>query len=114
MGGPTAQTFALTYERSVQSDLFMNRAIDDVVEGATAGEVYVTNWLQYPIPAAGKKFPANTEEKMDNLKMSFTIMKMSSVTTSRRSAMLSLRERSRWCYRCAQVYEHAVVGFNGT
>jgi len=60
----------LVYIRTVPSHLFQNGAINDVIEGVDANELYVTNWLQYPIPAAGKKFPKTLEEKVNLVKIS--------------------------------------------
>jgi hypothetical protein len=53
----------LVFVRTVQSPLFQAGAINDVVEGANAGELYVTEWLQVPMPARGQAHPATWRER---------------------------------------------------
>lgn len=55
---------SLEYVRSVTSPLFRMGAINDVVEGAAPGELYVTEWLQYEYPVTGKRHPQTVGEKV--------------------------------------------------
>jgi hypothetical protein len=57
----------LTYRRSVTSPLFQHLPPSDLVEGYRGGssgfyEVFVTQWLQYPAPAASKHRPRGRRE----------------------------------------------------
>lgn len=57
----------LTYRRSITSPLFQHLSPNDVVEGRRGGsgglnEVFVTQWLQYPAPVAGKHHPRGWRE----------------------------------------------------
>jgi hypothetical protein len=59
---------SLAYERSITSPLFLNGGINDVIEGSLLGkELYVTQWLQYPVPMHGKHHPNSTSEKLNNM-----------------------------------------------
>jgi sugar lactone lactonase YvrE len=59
-----APSFALAHVASVQSPLFNNFALNDVVEGVD-GEFYVTEWLVVGRPHGGSKRPNLTmEEKL--------------------------------------------------
>eukprot|EP00122_Pirum_gemmata_P001093 Pgem_evm1s975 len=58
----------LVYLRDIKSKLFENGNINDVIEGASEGELYVTQWLQYPVPAAGLRHPVNLEERINIFK----------------------------------------------
>jgi hypothetical protein len=61
--GKVGTVRSLEYVRSVTSPLFRTGAINDVVEGAAPGELYVTEWLQYEYPVTGKRHPQTAGEK---------------------------------------------------
>jgi len=57
----------LQYVRSIRDDsLFPKYGINDVVEGESAGEVYITNWLPFGLPVQGASHPADFKEKIVN------------------------------------------------
>ena len=45
----------LTHVTSVRSTMFPNSGINDVVEGPTAGDFFVSQWLAFPLPPEGKE-----------------------------------------------------------
>ena len=55
---------SLTWVRSVTSDSFLNMGPNDVVEGITAGELYVTQFLPFSIPPFGLEHPETMVEKV--------------------------------------------------
>eukprot|EP00457_Paulinella_chromatophora_P009386 gb/GEZN01009452.1/.p1 GENE.gb/GEZN01009452.1/~~gb/GEZN01009452.1/.p1 ORF type:complete len:415 (-),score=38.76 gb/GEZN01009452.1/:82-1302(-) len=63
--GSDRETLSLLYLRSIESPLFRNGALNDLVEGRTGQELYVSEWLQFPLPAKGKKHPSNFTEKLN-------------------------------------------------
>lgn len=60
----TDDTLRLTHIASVRSPLFVNAALNDVVEGI-GGEFYITEWLPFGYPVAGKKSAALMKEKVE-------------------------------------------------
>jgi hypothetical protein len=72
----SVEIFAITYDestigvslkhvRSVRSSLFPNCGINDVVEGKTKGELYVSRWLYNGFPSTGNKHPNTLREKFE-------------------------------------------------
>lgn len=51
----TGSAIRLHHVVSIRSPLFNNFALNDVVEGASKGEVYVTEWQPYAYPSGGLK-----------------------------------------------------------
>ena len=48
---------------TIKSNLFELYSINDVVEGAEKGEIFVTKWLPYGYPAGGKLHPVTPQER---------------------------------------------------
>lgn len=54
---------SLHYQSSVLSPCG-HGCFNDVVEGEGEGELYVTQWLQFPLPPHGKDYPQGIEERL--------------------------------------------------
>ncbi len=62
-----ATPISLRYVRSVRDDnLFPRYGINDVVEGEKEGEVYITQWLPFGLPAGGSNHGETLKEKVVN------------------------------------------------
>eukprot|EP00041_Stephanoeca_diplocostata_P023339 m.571468 g.571468 ORF g.571468 m.571468 type:complete len:160 (+) comp22267_c0_seq3:249-728(+) len=58
---------SLVYERTIASkdpQQFFNVGLNDVVEGR-GNDIYVTIWLERPVPAHGKHHPTTSKEYVD-------------------------------------------------
>lgn len=66
-GGPGLSGLSLRFIRAVSSPIWGNGVLNDVVEGVSAEELYVTQWLQVPIPDKGFNHPRE-DEKYNKLK----------------------------------------------
>ena len=58
---------SLRHARTIASELFRPYSINDVVEGATSDEIYVTQWLPYGYPIGGKNHPTSVVERLKNV-----------------------------------------------
>lgn len=58
---------SLSWVRSVTSDSFRNMAPNDVVEGASIGELYVTQWLPFSVPSSGRLHPSTLLQKVQQI-----------------------------------------------
>ena len=54
----------LRHRATLRADVFPLYGINDVVEGAFKGEVYVTQWLPFGFPSTGKSRPSNIKERI--------------------------------------------------
>lgn len=64
------QKFDLEHLASVRSEIWAPFALNDVVEGASDDELYVTQWLPFGFPRAGAKHPSLTfTEKVEAILM---------------------------------------------
>lgn len=57
----------LSWIRSVTTDSFLNMSPNDVVEGASPGEVYVTQFMPFPVPSSGRLHSTTLVEKVQQI-----------------------------------------------
>jgi len=57
----------LKWIRSVTSDSFLNLGPNDVVEGASAGELYVTQFMPFSLPIQGRRHASTLVEKVQQM-----------------------------------------------
>ena len=65
MSGNASLAPTLTWIRSVTSPHFPNLALNDVVEGLDAQELYVTQWIPVSVPAHGRPHPSTWWEWLE-------------------------------------------------
>ena len=105
----------LRYVRSVRDDkLFPKYGINDVVEGEKEGEVYITQWLPFGLPAGGSNHGETLKEKVLNS------LKTQVLLTATTGLSLTRLFRCEWDVqdpskpsRCELATSRTFVGANG-
>ena len=106
---------SLLYVRSIRDDqLFPKYGINDVVEGETEGEVYITQWLPFGLPSGGSNHGETFKEKVVNS------LKTQVLLTGTTGLSLTRLFRCRWDVqdsnkpsRCELATSRTFVGANG-
>jgi hypothetical protein len=79
----------VVYERSITSPHFFNAGLNDVIEGSANGkEIYVTQYLQFPLPINGKHYPSTWGERLDMLKQELFYLDIPGIHTFERKCKI--------------------------